>query len=363
VSAGEERVRLFVALELPDAAREALVRWRQSALSEASGVAGGSGAPRLRLVRPEDLHATLCFLGSRRAAEIEPIGAACGVVAGEPPVESALGEPLWLPRRRPRVLAVSLRDAEGALARLHRSLSAALVAGGWYATESRPFLAHVTVARVGGDARLRPPELASPPADPIRCSRVTLYRSRLSPAGARYEPLTTVELGSAPAVGLGSAPAVGLGSAPGVGVGSAPEFELGSAPEAADPLSVVRRFYAEQARMYAGGGFDGVVALLTDDVVWHVPGQSAIAGEHRGVDAVLAYMDARRRMMDYSFRVTVHGAALIAGRVVQLAGGRAERDGVQVEWETVGVFRVAGGRIAECWLVPFDQAAFDRIWS
>jgi hypothetical protein len=27
------------------------------------------------------------------------------------------------------------------------------------------------------------------------------------------------------------------------------------------------------------------------------------------------------------------------------------------------VFRVAEGRIAECWLIPFDQAAFDRIWS
>jgi ketosteroid isomerase-like protein len=54
---------------------------------------------------------------------------------------------------------------------------------------------------------------------------------------------------------------------------------------------------------------------------------------------------------------------MIAGRVVQLAGGRAVRDGQEVAWETVGVFRVAGGRIAECWLVPFDQPAFDRIWS
>jgi hypothetical protein len=39
------------------------------------------------------------------------------------------------------------------------------------------------------------------------------------------------------------------------------------------------------------------------------------------------------------------------------------RDGAVVSWETVGVFRVADGRIAECWLVPFDQATFDEIWS
>ncbi|MBV9415479.1 MAG: nuclear transport factor 2 family protein, partial [Solirubrobacterales bacterium] len=134
-------------------------------------------------------------------------------------------------------------------------------------------------------------------------------------------------------------------------------------PEAADPVSVVRRFYAEQARVYAGGPVEAIRELLADEVVWHVPGTSPIAGEHRGADAVLAYMDARRRLMDGNFRVEVHGVAMIAGRVVQLAGGRAVRGAEEVTWETVGVFRVAGGRIAECWLLPFDQAAFDRIWS
>ncbi|MGO9908293.1 MAG: RNA 2',3'-cyclic phosphodiesterase [Solirubrobacteraceae bacterium] len=318
----DERARLFVALELPESARSALAAWRDAQLSCVLG---------MRPVRPEDLHVTLCFLGTRPAAEIEQIGAACGVVSGEPPVESAFAEPVWLPRRRPRVLAVSASDPGGAMVGLQATLSAALVAGGWYAPESRPFLPHVTVARAARDARIRAVELPALTAGTVQCTRVTLYRSRLSPAGARYEPLTVVELGSAPA--------------------------------AADPLSVLRRFYEAQARMYAGDGSERVAELLSDDVVWHVPGASAIAGEHRGVDGVLAYMDKRRRMVDYSYRVTVHGAALIAGRVVQLAGGRAVRDGVEVAWETVGVFRVLEGRIAECWLIPFDQAAFDRIWG
>ena len=321
---GGERARLFVALELPPEARSSLAEWRSEALSAVSG---------LRMVRPEDLHATLCFLGSHPATAIDAIAEACGVVAGEPSVDSSFGDPVWLPRRRPRVLAVELSDEGGGLARLQAALSSALVAGGWYAPESRPFLAHVTVARVAKDARIRADRLlAPPPGIGVRCARVTLYRSRLSPSGARYEPLRVVE--------------------------------LGSAPGAADPVSVVRRFHAAQARLYAGGGgVDVVRELLSDDVVWHVPGASAIAGEHRGVEAVVAYMDARRRIMDGTFRVNVHGAAVIAGRVVQLAGGVAVRGGTDVAWETIGVFRVAGGRIAECWLLPFDQAAFDRIWS
>ena len=315
--------RLFVALELPQAAREALASWRSAVVAE---------VPGLRLVRPEDLHATLCFLGTRSEHEVDQIAAACGVVAGEPVAESAFGEAVWLPARRPRVLAVSLSDPDGAIARIQSVLSSALVAGSWYAPESRPFLAHVTVARVGRDARVRPVELPAPPASAVRCSRVTLYRSRLSSAGAQYLAMASVDLGS------------GSG--------------------AADPVSVVRRFHDVQARVYAGSAsVDSLRDVLDEDVVWHVPGASAIAGEHRGVDAVLEYLDTRRRMTDSTFRVTVHGVAMIAGRVVQLAGGRAMRCGRELVWETVGVFRVADGRIAECWLVPFDQAAFDRIWS
>ena len=40
------------------------------------------------------------------------------------------------------VLAVELSDDSGPLARIQGALSGALVAGGWYAAESRAFLAH-----------------------------------------------------------------------------------------------------------------------------------------------------------------------------------------------------------------------------
>ena len=49
-------------------------------------------------------------------------------------------------------------------------------------------------------------------------------------------------------------------------------------------------------------------------------------------------------------------------RAVQLADG-LDRDGQLRTWQTVGVFRIADGKIAECWLVPFDQYLFDDLWS
>jgi 2'-5' RNA ligase len=153
----------------------------------------------LRDVAPESLHVTLCFLGSRPEEEIDAIAAACTIVAAEPAPGLVLAEGLWLPRRRPRVLAVRLEDPERGLARIQSELSAALAAGGWYEPEKRPFLAHVTVARVGARLGPRPPELPEPPRVEFTGSSVVLYRSRLSRSGARYEPLSTVSLAASTA--------------------------------------------------------------------------------------------------------------------------------------------------------------------
>lgn len=182
----EEPARLFVALELPAAVRKTLIDWRGSVVSIGSG---------LRAVAPDALHVTLCFLGWRPARELDEIAAACGVLAGSPAVELSLGEAVWLPARRPRLLAVKLEDPDRKLAGVQAELSEALQAGGWYVPEPRPFLAHVTVARASKGARVdRRHHLPAPPPVQVDGATVTLYRSRLGRAGARYEPLRLVEL-------------------------------------------------------------------------------------------------------------------------------------------------------------------------
>jgi RNA 2',3'-cyclic 3'-phosphodiesterase len=187
-SVNDERARLFVALELPERVVRELVRWRQGAVEGIDGV---------RLVRSEDLHVTLCFLGSRLVHEIEAIAAACQGVAATGTAPLRVGEPIWLPRRRPRVLAVGLEDLEGALGRAQGTLAEALVDGGWYEPEGRQYLAHATVARLGRAARVpaaRSRSIEAPRALTFEGATVTLYRSRLSPKGARYEALASVAL-------------------------------------------------------------------------------------------------------------------------------------------------------------------------
>src|SRR5205807_4373610 len=103
--------------------------------------------------------------------------------------------------------------------------------------------------------------------------------------------------------------------------------------------------------------------FLAEDIAWHVPGRSPIAGDYRGHEDVLAYFADRRERATATFRVQPRGMLADDERVVHFAGGSAERGGRTWEWETVGVFRIADGKIAECWLLPFDQYAFGEAWS
>jgi uncharacterized protein len=126
---------------------------------------------------------------------------------------------------------------------------------------------------------------------------------------------------------------------------------------------LIRDFHEALDRFYAGGDLEAVRGMLSDEIAWHVPGRSAIAGDYVGKSDVIDYFHQRRQLGRGAFKVSVHDILASEGRAVLLAGGQAERDGRTLGWETAGVFRIEGGKIAECWLLPFDQYAFDEIWS
>jgi YbgC/YbaW family acyl-CoA thioester hydrolase len=133
--------------------------------------------------------------------------------------------------------------------------------------------------------------------------------------------------------------------------------------EAPEVKAVVDEFLARQRKMYAGGDLAAVEELLAEDVVWHVPGTSPIAGDYRGRRAVSGYFRLRRALAGGAIRIAKGGEAHHEEALVQLADGRAPLGGREVVWRTAGVYRVSGGRIAEAWLVPLEQEHFDRAWA
>ena len=127
---------------------------------------------------------------------------------------------------------------------------------------------------------------------------------------------------------------------------------------------LVGRLHEAQGAFYAGGEAGPLRALLADDVVWHVPGRNAIAGVYEGVDATMAYFARRREHAARTFRM--YPGELLAGEgdhVAVLTDGTAVVGGREWRWSTVGLYRFRGERLAACWLLPLDPAAFDAAWA
>jgi RNA 2',3'-cyclic 3'-phosphodiesterase len=182
---GSPRARLFLALDPSDSDRARLAAWRDSALA---------GRDDLRPITTEALHLTLVFLGYRPEKEIAEIGRiAHAAIADLPAARLTATAVTPVPKRRPRLFALDLDDEDGRATALQAAASDALAAGRFYTPERRPFWPHLTFARVKRGARAAPLD-HDPPPGPLEAARVTLYRSLLSPRGARYEPLAATDL-------------------------------------------------------------------------------------------------------------------------------------------------------------------------
>jgi ketosteroid isomerase-like protein len=102
---------------------------------------------------------------------------------------------------------------------------------------------------------------------------------------------------------------------------------------------LLEAFYQAQAAFYAGDNDTATLrGLLADDIVWHVPGRSPIAGHYHGHDEVVGYFAARRAHAKATFRVQPRAILANDQQAVQLANGRMERDGQLLQWRTVGVY-------------------------
>jgi 2'-5' RNA ligase len=172
---GDERIRLFVALELPAEVTVELARWGEEHLS---------GGRRLT-----SFHITLAFLGSQPRAALDGI---VDVLRRQvETTESFVLEPDRYRETRTVGMLV-LADPSGQATALADRVQRGLERLGLYEREHRPWLPHVTVLRFRERPRLSPP---LPELEPFAPSGAAALLSRLHPSGARYEVLESYALG------------------------------------------------------------------------------------------------------------------------------------------------------------------------
>jgi len=200
-----ERIRTFVAIELPENVKRRLVR----AQEELDGADLG-----IRWSRPETMHLTLKFLGDVAASDISEVAAACSRAAsatgrGRPRV--VLDQFVLFPdSHRPQVVAASVTVGE-ALAGLQAAVEGELAKAGFPA-ERRGYRPHITVGRVkargrGKKEKLRhargalnvvwakvSPVLQGMELGHFTADEIVVFQSELRKGGAVHTPLARMEL-------------------------------------------------------------------------------------------------------------------------------------------------------------------------
>jgi 2'-5' RNA ligase len=179
-------MRLFVAIDAPEDVRRRVAAFAAEMRER---------APRARWVRFDGVHVTLKFIGETPPERAAAIRQALAPVRTAAPVEMEFrGAGFFPSEKRPRVFWVGIHSTP-ALAELATDIERRLEPLG-IARESRPFNAHLTLARFetpreSGELVQALAEEGEREFGRAVVREFHLYESRLEPGGARYTRIET----------------------------------------------------------------------------------------------------------------------------------------------------------------------------
>jgi RNA 2',3'-cyclic 3'-phosphodiesterase len=189
-------MRLFIALDIPDAIRDRIARFVE-------GVSGFS--PDARWAKPESLHLTLKFIGEQPDSAVEQIKQELSTIESSAPEIHFRGYGFFPTAKSARVFWIGM-EATPQLSALAATIDSKMPALG-IPKEDRAFSPHLTLARGAGASgsprrnkkdtpnrifqRLQEKlsALPTPEFGTITPRSFFLYQSQLSPKGSKYTKL------------------------------------------------------------------------------------------------------------------------------------------------------------------------------
>ena len=184
----DERIRGFIAVDMDEASVI-------SRLVEAQRALRDLGAD-LKLVEPENIHATVRFLGEVPAATIELVKEQMNEIKFNPFDAEFVGLGAFPNLRRVNVVWVGMRKGHQEISRIFDQLEPRLRQIG-FAPDSKGFSPHVTIARVKTGRKREElakfvDDMRETPFGVIHVEEVRLKRSVLTPKGPVYSTIHAV---------------------------------------------------------------------------------------------------------------------------------------------------------------------------
>ncbi len=121
-------------------------------------------------------------------------------------------------------------------------------------------------------------------------------------------------------------------------------------------MALIKKMYEAFVR---GDYKSTLTELLSEDVVWHLPGAAPLSGDHRGRDAVFAAMG----QFDGSVQLELHDVLANDEHAVALLRARGSREGKEYNALEIDVFHIREGKVTEFWSFSEDQRVTDEFWS
>ena len=123
--------------------------------------------------------------------------------------------------------------------------------------------------------------------------------------------------------------------------------------------SLVRKAYQN----FEAGDLDLLRVVMAEEAVWHEPGRSPLAGDHKGLEAVLGFLGELKERSGGTFRIEVLDVLSEPERAVVLQRETATRSGKTLDVIAALDFEVHHGKITEVTVYQADTYQFDEFWE
>lgn len=116
-------------------------------------------------------------------------------------------------------------------------------------------------------------------------------------------------------------------------------------------------------KAFAEGDMETLNDVMSDDIVWHFPGDNIMSGDYKGKEEVFAMFARLAQETGGTFKNDVHDLLANDDHGVALVDQSAERGGKRLENRSVHVSHWKDGKLTEFWSMQEDQKAADEFFS
>jgi uncharacterized protein len=125
-------------------------------------------------------------------------------------------------------------------------------------------------------------------------------------------------------------------------------------------IEVVKKYFTALET----GNLGGIDEILSDEIVWHQPGQGPLSGTRKGKQQVFDLFASFMRISENSFKIDRVQEIMVNQDLVtvNIHFSAHKRSGQAISMNGVDLMRIQDGKISEVFLFSADQIAEDKFW-